>query len=121
MVDMGDLREGVFYKNRDELLRIANAVKEAEMLELFGIGVNLTCFGGIIPDENNLGGLVETAKWLRSETGLGIPFVSGGNSSSLIMLKEGRMPCVNQNVKPKIKNNPTICPNTGKAIYNKNL
>lgn len=82
----------MFYKNRDELLRIANAVKEAEMLEMFGIGVNLTCFGGIIPDENNLGGLVETAKWLRSETGLGIPFVSGGNSSSLIMLKEGRMP-----------------------------
>ena len=80
MVDMGDLREGVFYKNREELL------------ELFGIGVNLTCFGGIIPDENNLGGLVETAKWLRSETGLGIPFVSGGNSSSLIMLRDGRIP-----------------------------
>ena len=32
MVDMGDLREGVFYKNQEELLRIANAVKEAEML-----------------------------------------------------------------------------------------
>lgn len=77
MVDMGTFAKGCSIKIREELLRIANAVKEAELLELFGIGVNLTCFGGIIPDENNLGGLVETAKWLRSETGLGIPFVSG--------------------------------------------
>ena len=62
------------------------------MLELFGIGVNLTCFGGIIPDEDNLNELVSIAKWLRSETGLSIPFVSGGNSSSLLMLKKGKLP-----------------------------
>lgn len=92
MVDLGDLREGVFYKNRDELKTLALAVKDAKMLELFGIGVNLTCFGGIIPDEDNLNELVSIAKWLRSETGLSIPFVSGGNSSSLLMLKKGKLP-----------------------------
>lgn len=92
MVDMGDLREGVFYKDTPELAELADAVCQSKMLELYGVGVNLTCFGGIIPDERNLGGLVSAAQWLRQYTGLPIPFVSGGNSSSLIMLKEGRIP-----------------------------
>lgn len=92
MVDMGDLREGVFYKNKEELLALAEAVCKSEMLTLYGVGVNLTCFGGIIPDEENLGSLVRVAEWLRQKTGEQIPFVSGGNSSSLIMLKEGRIP-----------------------------
>lgn len=93
MIDMGDLREGVFYKNRDDILALADAVCAEDMLELYGVGVNLTCFGGIIPDETNLSGLVETAKLLRAHTGRAIPFVSGGNSSSLPMLIEGRLPC----------------------------
>lgn len=92
MIDMGDLREGVFFQNRDEILALAKAVAQEDMLELYGVGVNLTCFGGIIPDEENLGGLVEIARWLRQETGLPIPFVSGGNSSSLPMLTEGTLP-----------------------------
>ena len=92
MVDMGDLREGVFFKNREELKTLALAVKDAKMLELYGVGVNLTCFGGIIPDETNLSGLIQTAEWLRAETGLEIPFVSGGNSSSLPMLLNDTLP-----------------------------
>lgn len=92
MADMGDLREGVFYENRAELLALARAVAAQEMLELFGLGMNLTCFGGIVPDEANLSGLVELASWLRRETGLPIPLVSGGNSSTLPMLLEGKLP-----------------------------
>lgn len=92
MVDMGDLREGVFFEDRDGILALARAVMEETMLELYGVGVNLTCFGGIVPDEGNLGGLVEIAKWLRRETGLPIPLVSGGNSSTLPMLLNGTLP-----------------------------
>ncbi|HWQ57862.1 MAG TPA: alanine/ornithine racemase family PLP-dependent enzyme [Clostridia bacterium] len=92
MIDMGDLREGVFYKNREELLALAKAVADEDMLELYGVGVNLTCFGGILPDEMNLGGLAQIAAWLRAETGLPIPLVSGGNSSTLPMLLSGTPP-----------------------------
>ncbi len=92
MIDMGDLREGVFYKNRDDVLALAKAVCDEEMLELYGVGVNLTCFGGIIPDETNLSGLVDCARFLRAQTGREIPLVSGGNSSSLPMLESGRLP-----------------------------
>ncbi len=92
MIDMGDLREGVFYRDTEAVFALADAVCQSDALELYGVGVNLTCFGGIIPDENNLGGLVRMAEMIREHTGREIPFVSGGNSSSLIMLKEGRIP-----------------------------
>lgn len=92
MLDMGDLREGVFFRDKEEILSLANAVRDQEMLELFGVGVNLTCFGGILPDAENLGGLAAIAAWLRRETGLAIPLVSGGNSSTLPMLLDGTLP-----------------------------
>ena len=92
MIDMGDLREGVFYKNEGDVLALAKAVMAEEMLELYGVGVNLTCFGGILPDKANLSALVKIAGTLRRETGMPIPFVSGGNSSSLPMLLAGELP-----------------------------
>ena len=92
MVDMGDLREGVFFRNRALIRDTALTVMEYDCLELLGIGVNLTCYGAIIPDAANLGGLVEIAKWLRQETGLPLPFVSGGNSSSLGLVRTGGAP-----------------------------
>ncbi len=92
MLDMGDLREGVFCRDRAEILALAKAVACEDMLELHGVGVNLTCFGGILPDADNLGCLVEIAEWLRAETKLPIPLVSGGNSSTLPMLLEGKLP-----------------------------
>jgi len=92
MVDMGDLREGVFFENRDELFALAEAVLAEEALELYGVGVNLSCFGGILPDETNLGGLVEAAEAIREKYGVALPFVSGGNTSSVSMMLEGRIP-----------------------------
>lgn len=92
MIDLGDLREGIFFENRDEILAAARAVAEEPSLELYGTGVNLTCYGGIIPDETNLGRLVGITEWLRRETGAAIPMISGGNSSSLSLLRAGRMP-----------------------------
>lgn len=92
MIDMGDLREGIFNTDRDKILRAARAIHEADSLELYGVGVNLTCYGGILPDENNLGGLVSIAQWLRSELKEQIPIVSGGNSSTMGMLLDHSVP-----------------------------
>ena len=96
MVDLGDLREGLLFQERDAIYRAADAAKEQPGIELYGIGTNLTCYGAIIPDENNLGELCNVADELRERTGLPIPIVSGGNSSSLGLLKRGLVPeCVN--------------------------
>ena len=92
MIDMGDLREGIFNTDREKILHTAKAINDAQNLELYGIGVNLTCYGGILPDENNLGGLVEIAQWLRDELDSPIPVVSGGNSSTMGMLMDRNVP-----------------------------
>ena len=92
MIDMGDLREGIFNTEKSEILETARAIHEAENLELYGVGVNLTCYGGILPDENNLGGLVKIAEMLRKELSEPIPVVSGGNSSTMSMLTDRSVP-----------------------------
>ena len=56
MVDMGDLREGIFNTDEAQIFSAAEAILAEPALEFHGIGVNLTCYGGIIPDETNLGG-----------------------------------------------------------------
>lgn len=89
MVDLGDLREGVWAEDIDEF------VSQAVMIEgiaIKGFGVNLTCFGGVIPDENNLGRLVKIAESMESKYKLHLEIISGGNSSSVYLMEEGRLP-----------------------------
>ncbi len=96
MIDLGDLREGLLFLDREAIFRAADAAKEEQGIELIGVGTNLTCYGAIIPDETNLGELCRIAEELRAHTGLPIPIVSGGNSSSLGLLRRGLVPeCVN--------------------------
>jgi predicted amino acid racemase len=69
----------------------AAAGRRHAIVDIAGIGVNLTCYGAIVPDEENLGRLAELAE--RSEKQLGRPLlVSGGNSGSIGMATSGRMP-----------------------------
>lgn len=92
MIDLGDLREGIYYKDRDLIRKTAAAVLQHKQLSLAGIGTNLTCFGGILPDETNLGVLTDIAQRLREDLGTPLPIISGGNSSSLHLLFSGRLP-----------------------------
>ncbi len=92
MMDLGDLREGIPYTNTQEIRDAARAVIHEEGLVLEGVGTNLTCFGGILPDERNLGILLDIASDLRQTFSVPLPLVSGGNSSSLHLLFEGRLP-----------------------------
>jgi predicted amino acid racemase len=88
MVDLGDLREGMLPAALPAFLERVNAM---DHIDIAGIGVNLTCYGAIVPDEDNLGRLAELAA--HSEKQLGRPLlVSGGNSGSIGMVTSGRMP-----------------------------
>ncbi len=89
MVDLGDLREGIW---PSDLIPTVEQVMQLPGVRIAGIGTNLTCFGAIIPTEINLGELAGHAEKLRSTFGLDLTHVSGGNSSSLPLLLAGRMP-----------------------------
>lgn len=89
MVELGDLREGIMPA---ELPAFADAVERLANIELAGIGVNLTCYGAIMPDEENLGRLAELAAKTERQLGRPLRYVSGGNSGSIGMAASGRMP-----------------------------
>lgn len=89
MVDLGDLREGVLEK---DVLAISREIIKLPNIEFLGIGTNLTCYGGVIPNEVNLGKLLEIKNKIEKELCITLPVVSGGNSSSLYMVMDKTMP-----------------------------
>ncbi|MFZ5351371.1 MAG: ornithine racemase Orr [Bacillota bacterium] len=89
MVDLGDLREGVWYEDAVEL---AGKILELKGIKLLGVGVNLTCYGGVIPTYENLSQLVEIAEEIEKKYAIKLEVISGGNSSSIHLLDKGEMP-----------------------------
>jgi predicted amino acid racemase len=89
MVELGDLREGMMPA---ELPGFVAAVERLDNVELAGVGVNLTCYGAVVPDEENLGRLAELAAAVERQTGRRLRHISGGNSGSLDAALSGRMP-----------------------------
>lgn len=61
MIDLGDLREGIFYKNEALIFSTIEEILKMSNIEFYGIGVNLTCYGAIIPKNDNLSILTELA------------------------------------------------------------
>lgn len=89
MIDLGDLREGILEK---DVLQNVSEILKLDNIELYGIGTNLTCYGGVIPDENNLGRLVTLKNKIEQVFNVKLKVVSGGNSSSLQLVLNGKMP-----------------------------
>lgn len=89
MIDVGDLREGVW---PDKAVDLVNAASKLQGIEISGIGCNLACYGGVFPSEANMKLLVDTANACRESSGLEIPIICAGNSSGLPMLCEGELP-----------------------------
>lgn len=92
MIDMGDLREGLFFKNIDKIYSVVDEILGLSNVKLCGVGVNLTCYGAIIPTEENLGGLVELAEKIENKFDIKLDIISGGNSSSLHLIDKNKLP-----------------------------
>ncbi len=90
MVDLGDLREGIFYE--DELFAMINKMVKMDNINIRGIGTNLTCFGGIIPTPETLVKLVYLKEQLEVKFDIALDIVSGGNSSSIELLMNDELP-----------------------------
>ncbi len=88
MVDLGDLREGMMPEALPAFVERAEALAHVDLL---GVGVSLTCYGAIVPDEANLGELVELTRAAEALIGRSLQ-VSGGMSSSLDALEAGELP-----------------------------
>jgi len=89
MVDLGDLREGIW---PDDLVPFVGEAAALAGIRIVGLGANLSCFGGVVPTERNMNRLVELAAEIEKESGLELRWVSGCNSSALELIASGRMP-----------------------------
>lgn len=89
MIDLGDLREGILKKDVEYYVK---SILDLSNIELFGIGVNLTCYGGVIPSAVNLGELTDIAASIEEQFDIKLNMISGGNSSSLYLLDREGLP-----------------------------
>ncbi len=89
MVDVGDLREGLW---PDRVLEVVRQAAGLPNLDVIGLGSNLGCFGGVVPTPENMQLLVGLRDICRRETGLELNTISGGNSANLPLLLSGGMP-----------------------------
>ena len=79
MVEMGDLREGVAPA---DLFPLVSQALTLPNLKVVGIGCNLACYGGVMPDASKMRGLSGLAIRLEEEFRIGLEIVSGGNSAN---------------------------------------
>ncbi len=89
MLDLGDLREGIW---PTELLEAAAETAELPGVKLAGLGTNLTCYGGVLPSRKNMQTLVDYAHRIEDLLSIKLDIISGGNSSALDLVRQGKMP-----------------------------
>ena len=89
MYELGDLREGCL---KDDLKNIISEIINYKNIEIYGIGANLSCYGEILPSKENMEDLNSTIHEIENEFNIKLKVISGGNSSSYKMLKNGELP-----------------------------
>ncbi|WP_373435443.1 alanine/ornithine racemase family PLP-dependent enzyme [Metamycoplasma equirhinis] len=89
MVDLGDRREGVL---PEEALVTAQKIAKLKGVKLIGLGCNFGCYGARIPSNEAMAKFVKIQHEIENELNIKLTHMSGGNSLSLHMVWENRMP-----------------------------
>ncbi|MFY0481203.1 alanine/ornithine racemase family PLP-dependent enzyme [Flavobacterium sp. PLA-1-15] len=93
MIEMGDLREGVM---GEELIDFYGQVISLPNIEIRGIGTNLNCLSGVMPNQDKLIQLSLYKQLIEAKFNISIPWVSGGTSVAIpLILKNARPMAVN--------------------------
>jgi predicted amino acid racemase len=83
MLEMGDLREGVC---QEELAEVVASILEMKGVELFGIGMNLACLGGVKPTAEKMREFSRISSGIQETFGIEFKILSGGNSANIPLL-----------------------------------
>ncbi|MEZ4800107.1 MAG: alanine/ornithine racemase family PLP-dependent enzyme [Flavobacteriales bacterium] len=89
MIEMGDLREGVM---GDQLVDFYGEVFNLLNIEIVGLGTNLNCLNGILPNQDKLIQLCLYKQLIEAKFNCKIPWVSGGTSVTLSLLLQKQIP-----------------------------
>lgn len=92
MVDMGDLREGIWFEDEDGIAAATAKILESPGLSLYGLGTNFGCYGTVLPTESNAKAFVALAGRIETRLGIKFPYLSGGNCISFYLVDAEKMP-----------------------------
>lgn len=89
MIELGELREGVM---REDFVGFYAKVFELPNIEVIGIGTNLTCMYGVLPNHDKLIQLSLYKELIEAKFNKKIPYVSGGSSVTIPLIFQGMLP-----------------------------
>ena len=89
MIDLGDRREGVL---PNETMKVVDEIIKLKGVELIGLGCNFGCYGARIPSDWAMKEFVDLQHNIENKYNLKLTHMSGGNSLSLHLVWENRMP-----------------------------
>ena len=89
MIELGDLREGIL---PGSLVEIYEEVFSLPHIEVLGIGSNLGCLSGTVPNVDQFMQLALYRELLELKFGRELPLISAGTSAVLPLLIEGTLP-----------------------------
>lgn len=89
MIELGDLREGVLGEN---IKAFYEKVFELPGVRVIGLGANLNCLHGVMPNQDKLVQLVLYREILELKFGRKIPWISGGSSVTIQLMLQKKLP-----------------------------
>lgn len=84
MIDLGELREGVM---RDDFLTLFEKAHQLDHIDIIGIGSNLSCLYGVLPNFDKLHQLYLYKELAELKFQTTIPYISGGSSVTLPLVE----------------------------------
>lgn len=89
MIEMGEIREGVM---RDDFIDFYESVFKLPNIDVVGIGTNLSCMSGVLPNQDKLIQLSLYKQLVEAKFDKKIKYVSGGSSVTIPLLLQHRLP-----------------------------
>lgn len=92
MVDMGDLREGIWFDKFEEIVDLVKLIEALPNLKLYALGTNFNCYGTVMPTVKNGEEFRDLAKRVSEASGVKIERLSAGNCTSYHLIDKGIWP-----------------------------
>ncbi len=89
MIELGELREGVLGEN---FIDFYESVFKLKNIEVIGIGTNLSCLYGVLPNHDKLIQLSLYEQLIEAKFNRQIPYVSGGSSVTIPLIFQNLLP-----------------------------
>lgn len=89
MIELGELREGVL---GEDFIAFYESVFKLENIKVVGIGANLSCLYGVLPNHDKLIQLSLYEQLIEAKFNKQIPYVSGGSSVTIPLILQRLLP-----------------------------